>query len=142
MLNQIIRSTGRECPATVDAAQIDLTTGEARFVKSGAAPSFVLRDGSIFRLQSKTVPIGILRALDAEMIRFDVRQGDTVVMVSDGAARSFDEEPWLLDLLTSDEEILYGDEKRAAMTVVSEAAVRGSKDDITCGVFRVVKKAG
>lgn len=142
MLNQIIRSTGRECPATVDAAQIDLITGEARFIKSGAAPSFVLRDGSIFRLQSKTVPIGILRALDAEMIRFDVRQGDTVVMVSDGAARSFGEEPWLLDLLTSDEEILYGDEKRAAMTVVSEAAVRGSKDDITCGVFRIMRKAG
>ena len=119
-----------------------MTTGEARFVKSGAAPSFVLRDGSIFRLQSKTVPIGILRALDAESIRFDVQQGDTVVMVSDGAAKSFDEEPWLLDLLTSDEEILTGDEKRAAMTVVSEAAVRGSKDDISCGVFRVFKRAG
>ena len=142
MLNQILRSAGRECPATVDAAEIDLTSGEARFVKSGAAPSFVLRDGSIFRLQSKTVPIGILRALDAEMIRFDVRQGDTVVMVSDGAAKSFDEEPWLLDLLTSDEEILSGDEKRAAMTVVSEAALRGSKDDISCGVFRIFGRAG
>ena len=142
MLNQILRAAGRECPATVDAAEIDLTTGEARFVKSGAAPSFVLRDGSVFRLQSKTVPIGILRALDAEMIRFDVREGDTVVMVSDGAAKSFDEEPWLLDLLTSDEEILHGDEKRAAMTVVGEAAVRGSKDDITCGVFRILKKSG
>ena len=89
LLNQIIRSTGRECSSTVDIAEIDLTTGEARFIKSGAAPSFVLRDGSIFRLQSKTVPIGILRALDAELIRFEVREGDTVVMVSDGAARSF-----------------------------------------------------
>ena len=142
MLNQIIRSTERECSATVDIAQIDLLTGEARFIKSGAAPSFILRDGSIFRLQSKTVPIGIIRALDAEMIRFDVQPGDTVVMVSDGAARSYDEAPWLLDLMTTDRVIRSGDERMAAMTIVSEAAIRGSTDDITCGILRVLKNAG
>ena len=137
MLNRILRSTGRECSATVDVAEIDLCTGEARFVKSGAAPSFVLRDGSIFRLQSKTVPVGILRALDAEMIRFDVQAGDTVVMVSDGAARSYDEDPWLLDLLSSSPALSSGDETSAAETVVAEAARRGSKDDITCGIMRI-----
>ena len=139
ILNRVLRATGRECSATVDVAEIDLYTGEARFVKSGAAPSFVLRDGSIFRLQSKTVPVGILRALDAEMIRFDVRAGDTVVMVSDGAARSYDEDPWLLDLLSSDEGILRGDERSAAAAVVGEAAQRGGRDDITCGIVRVVR---
>lgn len=141
MLNQIIRSTERECSATVDIAEIDLATGEARFIKSGAAPSFVLRDGSIFRLQSKTVPLGILCALDAEMIKFDVQPGDTVVMISDGAARSYEEAPWLLDLMSTDEGVLSGDERLAAMTVVSEAAMRGSRDDITCGIMRITKSA-
>lgn len=137
LLNRIVRSAGRECSATVDIAEIDLVTGEARFIKSGAAPSFVLRDGSIFRLQSKTVPIGIIRALDAEMIKFDVQPGDTVVMVSDGVARSYDEVPWLLDMMSTDETVLAGDERRAAMAVVSEAAIRGSTDDITAGVVRI-----
>ncbi|MBQ4353469.1 MAG: SpoIIE family protein phosphatase [Clostridia bacterium] len=137
MLNGIVRCTGRECSATVDIAQIDLVTGEARFVKSGAAPSFILRDGSIFRLQSKTVPIGIIRALDAEMITFTVEEGDTVVMVSDGAARSYDEAPWLLDLMTDDHTVLFGDERSAAVTIVSEAALRGSTDDITAGIMRI-----
>lgn len=137
MLNSIVRSAERECSATVDIAEIDLVTGEARFIKSGAAPSFVLRDGSIFRLQSKTVPIGIIRALDAEMIKFDIQPGDTVVMVSDGVARSYDEVPWLLDMMVSDETVLCGDERRAAMAVVSEAAIRGSTDDITAGVVRI-----
>ncbi|MBE6627067.1 MAG: hypothetical protein E7628_07805 [Ruminococcaceae bacterium] len=137
LLNRIVRSADRECSATVDIAEIDLVTGEARFIKSGAAPSFVLRDGSIFRLQSKTVPIGIIRALDAEMIKFDVQPGDTVVMLSDGVARSYDEVPWLLDMMTTDETVLAGDERRAAMAVVSEAAIRGSKDDITAGVVRI-----
>lgn len=137
MLNRVVRHTERECSATVDIAEIDLMTGEARFIKSGAAPSFVLRDGSIFRLQSKTVPIGIIRALDAEMIKFDVREGDTVVMLSDGVARSYDEAPWLLELMTDDETVLHGDERNAAITIVSEAALRGGRDDITCGVMRL-----
>ncbi len=144
ILNGIVRAAGRECSATVDIAQIDLMTGEAKFIKSGAAPSFVLRGGSIFRLQSKTVPIGIIRALDAEMIRFTVEEGDTVVMVSDGAARSYDEAPWLLDLMTYDEGVLRGDERTAAVTIVSEAALRGSMDDITAGIMRIreMRKAG
>ena len=138
MLNNILRAGERECTATVDIAEIDRITGEAKFVKSGAAPSFVLRGGSIFRLQSKTVPIGILRALDAEMIRFDVQPGDRVVMVSDGAARSYDEVPWLLDMMTTDEVILKGSPKEAAAKIVREAARRGSSDDITAGVISIM----
>ena len=138
MLNNIIRAGERECSATVDIAEIDLLTGEARFIKSGAAPSFVLRNGSIFRLQSKTVPLGIIRALDAEMIRFNVLPGDRVVMVSDGAARSYEEVPWLLDMMTSDEGLLKGSPKEAAAKIVREAARRGSADDITAGVICVM----
>ena len=137
MMNSIIRAGERECSATVDIAEIDLITGEARFIKSGAAPSFVLRNGSIFRLQSKTVPIGIIRALDAEMIKFDVLPGDRVVMVSDGAARSYEEVPWLLDMMTSDEVLLKGSPKEAAAKIVREAARRGAADDITAGVICV-----
>ncbi len=141
MLNNIIRAGERECSATVDIVEIDRVTGEAKFVKSGAAPSFVLREGNIFRLQSKTVPIGILRALDAEMIRFNVLPGDRVIMVSDGAARSYDEVPWLLDMMVSDDVILRGSPKDAAARIVREAAKRGSADDITAGVICVMKDA-
>ncbi len=137
MLNKLIRAGERECSATIDLAEIDLNTGEAKFVKSGAAPSFVIRDGSIYRLQSKTVPIGIIRALDAEMIKFDIEDGDVIVMLSDGVARSFEECPWLLDMLSSDKEITEGDVKKAAEKIVRSAAQRGCADDITAGVIRI-----
>ena len=142
MLNKLIRAGERECSATIDLAQIDLNTGEARFVKSGAAPSFIIRDGSIYRLQSKTVPIGIIRALDAEMIKFDVEEGDIIVMLSDGVARSFEECPWLLDMLSSDPDILEGSPRSAAEKIVRSAAVRGSADDITAGVIRICSRGG
>lgn len=141
MMNHIVRGAGRECSATVDIAEIDMISGQARFIKSGAAPSFVIRDGSIFRLQSKTVPIGIIRALDAEMIKFDILPGDTVVMVSDGAARSYDEAPWLLDLMTYDTEITGGDETRAAAKIVLEAKKRGAEDDVSAGIVRITGRA-
>jgi len=138
MLNNVIRAGCDECAATVDLCEIDMVTLEARFVKSGAAPSFVIRGGSLFRLQSKTVPIGILRALDAEMIRFTVEPGDVIVMLSDGIARSFEECPWLLDFLSTDDDVQHGDVQRAAEKIVEQAAARGARDDITAGVMRII----
>lgn len=138
MLNSVLRAGCDECATTIDLCEIDLVTMEVCFVKSGAAPSFVLRDGSLFRLQSKTVPIGILRALDAERIRFTVQPGDVIVMLSDGIARSFEECPWLLDLLTTNEDLRCGNVQTAAETIVREAARHGAIDDITAGVVRVV----
>lgn len=139
MLNGVLRAGCDECAATIDLCEIDLVTMEVCFVKSGAAPSFVLRDGSLFRLQSKTVPIGILRALDAERIRFTVQPGDVIVMLSDGIARSFEECPWLLDLLTTSEDLRQGQVQRAAEEIVAEAARHGAIDDITAGVIFVEK---
>ena len=143
MLNSMMRSRGNECSATVDLMELDLMNGAARFVKSGAAPSFVIRDGRLFRLQSKTVPIGIMRALDAEMISFEALHGDVIVMLSDGVARSFEDCPWLYDLL-SGEAMRDDDPERMARTIVRYAMENGASDDVTAGVIllegRVRKK--
>ncbi|MBQ6263480.1 MAG: SpoIIE family protein phosphatase [Clostridia bacterium] len=136
MLNSVIRARGTECSATVDLAEIDLLTGKARFIKSGAAPSFIVRDGRLFRLQSKTAPIGIIRALDAEMISFDVEPGDTVVMISDGVTRSFEEAPWLCELL-SDAGIASADPEKSAQRIVGRAKEEGSRDDVTAGIVKI-----
>lgn len=100
LLNSFVRAKGIECSATIDLMELDLISGRAAFIKSGAAPSYVRRDGNLFKLQSKTVPIGIMRALDAEQLCFDVEPGDVIIMLSDGIAQSFEESVWLLDLLS------------------------------------------
>lgn len=88
MLNNMIRSRGadstRECSSTVDLVEVDLMTGEASFIKSGAAPSFVVRGKVVHRLQSGTAPIGIICALDVQATPFRLKAGDTIVMISDG----------------------------------------------------------
>lgn len=138
MLHQFLRSGSSECSATVDLMELDLYTGEAKFVKSGAAPSFVLRGGKLFRLQSKTAPIGILRALDAEMMRFSLCPGDIVVMISDGVSQSFEEAVWLMDMLCREEEWEEDLSKMAEKIVRRAKEVSERPDDVTVGLVKVI----
>ena len=135
MLNRYLRARRMECSVGIDVMEIDLYTAEARCLKSGAAPSFVVREGRLFRLMSKTVPIGILRALDAEMIRFTLQPGDTVVMLSDGVLSGFEEAAWLCDLLVSPS-VLAEPPEQIAKRIVAAAATE-SRDDITAAVVKV-----
>ncbi len=135
MLNGFIKSRGNECSATVDLAEIDLITGEACFVKSGAAPSFVLRGGNLYKLQSKTVPIGIMPEPDAEKIRFELCRGDVIVMLSDGVAQSLEDGIWLANLLTYEWEDHLG---TMAEKILDNAAINNKRsDDMTAVLIRV-----
>lgn len=116
MLNNMIRSRGadstRECSSTVDLLELDLITADASFIKSGAAPSFVVRGGVVHRLQAGTAPIGIISSLDVRSNPFALKVGDTVVMVSDGVLQEDADAAWLTAYLSgigglTPEEIVY-----------------------------------
>jgi stage II sporulation protein E len=135
MLNGFIRSRGNECSATVDLAEIDLITGQACFIKSGAAPSFVLRSGNLYKLQSKTVPIGIMPVLDAEQIKFDLVEGDIIIMLSDGVAQSLEDGVWLANLLTYEWE---DNLQLMAEKILDNATLNNKRsDDMTAALVRV-----
>ncbi len=103
MLNNMICSrdadSTRECSTTVDLMELDLMSGVASFIKSGAAPSFVIRGSTVRRLQAGTAPIGIIQALDLRPSEFLLRAGDTVVMISDGILQDDEECEWITSYL-------------------------------------------
>ena len=135
MLNGFIRSRREECSATIDLAEIDLMNGQAAFVKSGAAPSFILRNGSLYKLQSKTAPIGIMSALDAEQIKFGLEAGDVIIMLSDGIAQSLEDGIWLANLITYEWE---DNLEIMAEKIVDNAALNNKRsDDMTALLVRV-----
>lgn len=139
MLNGFLRNKGggsmHECSATVDLMELDTVKGKASFYKSGAAPTYVFRDGSLFKLRSKTVPVGIIKELDAKKISFDVGAGDVIVMVSDGVTQGKDECPWLFELLKKNVES-EGLEHTADL--ILERAIReNGNDDISIVVVRI-----
>ena len=139
MLNGFLRNKGsgslHECSATVDLMALDRISGHASFYKCGAAPTYVFRDGSLFKLRSKTLPIGILKEPDQKKIRFEIHAGDVIVMVSDGVTQGREECPWLFDLLRQNVETL-GIEKTADL-VVQYAKSEGSTDDLSVLILKV-----
>ncbi len=139
MLNGFLRNKGsgsmHECSATVDLMELDLLEGKASFYKGGAAPSYVFRDGNLFKLRSNTVPLGIIKELDTKKIALDVGDGDIIVMVSDGVTQSKEECPWLFDLLKAN----VGKESLASIAdmIVRRAKYEGASDDISVVVIKV-----
>ena len=139
MLNNMIASRAqdstKECSSTVDLLELDLMTGEGAFLKSGAAPTFVIRGKVVRRLQAGTVPIGILNTLDVQKTDFPLRAGDTVVMVSDGILQGDDEGEWLTSYLTgaaaqTPDEIVY--------QICRRCAERETRDDCSVVALRIL----
>ena len=134
MLNQVIRQKGCECSATIDLLELDLIYGKASFIKSGAATSYVRRGNDVFRIRSKTMPIGLLKSIDAEKINFDLCDGDVIVMLSDGVSQVPEDAPWLLSLLT---EGWDSNLPTMADKIIEAARAEGRADDMTVGLCRI-----
>ena len=135
-LSRLIRQREGECTATLDLFRLDLIRAEALFIKSGAAPSYVKRGKSIFRIRSETAPIGLMKSLDAEKIRVEIKSGDVVIMLSDGVSSSIEDSSWLLSFL-SKEEVLDPEEYAKEILRLAERKC-SSRDDMTVSVIQIL----
>lgn len=77
-----------ESLATVDACTIDLYTGMTRFVKAGAASSFVKIGNRVTEFTSSSLPIGIIQGVPYDSDQTRLGKGDIIVLVSDGVSIS------------------------------------------------------
>jgi len=89
--------------ATVDMAVIDVFSGEAEFLKIGAAPSFIKRVREVTTIKTGNLPIGILNQIEIEPVTMALATGDVIVMVSDGVSevgqKKLDRENWIVNFL-------------------------------------------
>lgn len=142
MLNHFLRNRGngslQECSATIDLMELNLLKGRASFHKCGAAPTYIFRDGSLFKLRSHTVPIGIIEQPDTRKLGFDIDAGDVIVMVSDGVTQGKEECPWLFDLLRAQGNAQ--NPERLADLILKYAKGEGSPDDLSVLVIRIEQK--
>ena len=134
----LVRS-GEESLATIDITGIDLYTGRVEFYKAGAAPTFLCKSGKGGYVESSSLPVGILGGVNFEKNTVTLREGDWVVMVSDGAVAGG------YDWIVSDLERYQGDDpKQLSEQLVAEAYRRrldGHEDDITVIAIRLERGA-
>jgi len=114
----------------IDIAILNERTGLCEFVKAGAAPSFILRNGEIYEIGSSTLPIGILEDVSSGKSRCQLKDGDVIIMISDGYICNDGE--WLKNILSSVDTKKY-DPVCLASFVNEEAKNAGlsQKDDIS-----------
>ena len=125
-----------ESLATVDAFSINLYTGFANFYKAGAETSFVLKNGHASKVESVSLPVGILGGAEFEQNSMHLGEGDVVALVTDGVTAGGSE--WIPSELKSlgektAEEIASGIAKTAF-----ERRNDGHSDDITVAVMKIV----
>ncbi|MGM9680551.1 MAG: SpoIIE family protein phosphatase [Eubacteriales bacterium] len=134
LLSSLLCSRSVECHTTVDLLEVDLFTGKAIFQKSGAAPSYLYRKGKLFKVESKTMPVGVVKDAAPEETPVDLLRGDLVVMVSDGIG-GIENAQWLPDLIAKGAKDSTAD---LASAIRARAAVENHAcDDISVIVARV-----
>ena len=84
VINETLIKSEYETVLALDLTIIDLKTGLCEFIKAGAAPTYIIRNGSLYELGSRSVPIGILDEISLEYERSKLISGDIILMISDG----------------------------------------------------------
>ena len=134
LANNLVKRRREECSSSVDLFSFDLISGEAVFYKCGSAPSYIKRGSSLFRIRSKTSPLGLSQSIDAERIRTEVEPGDYIIMFSDGCS-SDGEAPWLIELLSRERE--PSPEALCDMILAEVKKNRAEPDDISVLVTKI-----
>ncbi len=134
VLNAWLRADREECSVSIDILKVDLLTGRAAIYKSGAAASFLRRGRDVFPIESEGFPVGILKQTAAIRTDLELREGDIIMMGSDGidpdCRISRGREVWLLDLIEAVDAEKPESVTEAAKKTVKAARSAGSEDDI------------
>jgi stage II sporulation protein E len=136
----VLRSS-EECFATIDMGVIDLYSGIGEFIKIGSAPTFIKSGMEVEVIKSTSIPVGILDEINIESQIISFKNGDMIVMVTDGIVDSNRDmsERWITKAL---KEYNSGNPKDVADYIISKAKSNyGDKieDDMTVIVSKIWK---
>lgn len=84
MVNTILLLSGKQNPATLDLACVDLHSGVLDAMKLGAAATFILGSGGVEILEAGEVPAGVVCSVEPVLLSRKLWDNDRIIMVTDG----------------------------------------------------------
>ena len=141
--SNLLLKSREEAFATLDATILDLNNGKVEFIKVGACPTYVKKQGKVDIINSITLPVGILNDVDIDIYGKDLYDGDILVMCTDGVIDSNTEyqnkELWMKNML---ENLRTDNVQKIADLIITESIDNGygiAKDDMTVIVIKLDK---
>lgn len=131
----LIARSGSEMYATLDAMLLDMKDGSTRFVKYGAPPCHILREGKVMTLSCEALPVGILEEALPAVHHLVLQPGDIVVMMTDGAADALGQE--LVALLCERVDVNHT-ATEIAQTLVQLVLERAPEDDASVMAVKIL----
>lgn len=80
-VNELVKD---ELFTTLDVLSIDESLGKAYISKSCASPTYLMRNSNITKIESASLPIGMLDEINPECYILNIMKGDLFLMASDG----------------------------------------------------------
>ena len=120
---------------------VDLSNPRADFIKSGACATYIKRQNLVKRIESQSLPAGILDEADMELKSEPLQDGDLLVMLSDGVADAYSDEKFLMNEINRLSR-QNSPRQLAAALLDSAKQQKGNTawDDMTVVAARIVEK--
>lgn len=100
MINGVLIARSEEGNmSTLDICDVNLYTGECEILKIGASYTYIKRGREVERIESGNLPLGIFHKIDLEKQSVCLKDGDYVIVVSDGVVDGIGDEELLREML-------------------------------------------
>lgn len=142
MVNSVMdmRLEETERYSTLDLSMLNLYTGQAEFIKVGAAPSFIKRGKQVKIISSSMPPFGVVDEFEADPVKINLKSDDLIINISDGildvSKKIFGNSSWIENYLLNSTK----DPKKLAEDILKTAKELSgniSRDDMTVVVSKV-----
>lgn len=133
LVNKLLKISADDVFSALDIAVIDVKTGGLDVIKSAAANSFIIRKENIEMLSCSSAPIGIVDDVGAVTSRYQLFDGDMLLMMSDGVFDVLDGSgvAEMIDNLNTSNPQILADE------ILKKALENGANDDCTVLALRL-----
>ncbi len=132
-MNRLLMLKGeKEDYSTVDVTEFDLEKGIMYWTKIGAVPGYILKNGKVEKIETSTLPMGILTKIEPVTTKKLFSENDVIVLVSDGVYDGLSDK--IPEILVSSQK---ESTKKMAENILSAAKKTDIDDDMTVMVLKV-----
>ncbi|MBQ3213728.1 MAG: SpoIIE family protein phosphatase [Clostridia bacterium] len=91
-VNNLLNLGREDVFSALDISVVDLKNGQVDFIKQGATIGFVKKGESLSKIESNSLPLGILQEVKPKVTKTVLSTDDMVIMLSDGVVDAFKED--------------------------------------------------